>query len=143
LHFLQQLPVVEIILNSGAYLIFKLTRNEIMRISQSVISSDINFSKNVYSFTQEGLTMLKTLEVLLWTTIQLVQNLHILKISKNIFAEVPKPSVPISPMATVPMASPMADNALVAMTLLIAESRPQEKDILSRVLVHLIHLETA
>ena len=35
----------------------------------------------------------------------------------------------------------IADNALVAMTLLIAESRPQEKDLLTRVLVHLIHPE--
>jgi len=35
----------------------------------------------------------------------------------------------------------IADNALVAMTLLIAESRPQEKDLLTRVLVHLIHAE--
>ena len=33
------------------------------------------------------------------------------------------------------------DNALVAMTLLIAESQPQEKDLLTRVLVHLIHPE--
>ena len=33
------------------------------------------------------------------------------------------------------------DNALVAMTLLIAESRPQEKDLLTRVLVYLIHPE--
>lgn len=33
----------------------------------------------------------------------------------------------------------IADNALVAMTLLIAESRPEEKDLLTRVLVHLIH----
>ena len=33
----------------------------------------------------------------------------------------------------------IADNALVAMTLLIAESRPQEKDILCRVLVNLIN----
>ena len=32
-------------------------------------------------------------------------------------------------------------NALVAMTLLIAESQPQEKDLLTRVLVHLIHPE--
>jgi len=37
----------------------------------------------------------------------------------------------------------IADNALVAMTLLIAESRPQEKDLLTRVLVHLIHPEKA
>jgi prophage maintenance system killer protein len=35
----------------------------------------------------------------------------------------------------------IADNALVAMTLLIAESRPQEKDLLTRVLVHLVHAE--
>ena len=35
----------------------------------------------------------------------------------------------------------IADNALVAMTLLIAESRAQEKDLLTRVLAHLIHLE--
>jgi prophage maintenance system killer protein len=35
----------------------------------------------------------------------------------------------------------IADNALVAMTLLIAESRPEEKDLLTRVLVHLIHPE--
>jgi prophage maintenance system killer protein len=35
----------------------------------------------------------------------------------------------------------IADNALVAMTLLIAESPPQEKDLLTRVLVHLIHSE--
>ncbi|MBU1208289.1 MAG: hypothetical protein KKH04_15395 [Proteobacteria bacterium] len=35
----------------------------------------------------------------------------------------------------------IADNALVAMTLLIAESRPQEKDLLTRVLSHLIHPE--
>ncbi len=35
----------------------------------------------------------------------------------------------------------IAENALVAMTLLIGESRPQEKDLLTRVLVHLIHPE--
>jgi prophage maintenance system killer protein len=35
----------------------------------------------------------------------------------------------------------IADNALVAMTLLIAESRPEEKDLLIRVLVHLIGSE--
>jgi prophage maintenance system killer protein len=35
----------------------------------------------------------------------------------------------------------IADNALVAMTLLIAESRPEEKDLLTRVLVHLIGSE--
>jgi len=35
----------------------------------------------------------------------------------------------------------IANNALVAMTLLIAESPPQEKDLLTRVLVHLIHPE--
>jgi hypothetical protein len=32
----------------------------------------------------------------------------------------------------------IADNALVAMTLLLAESQPGEKDILTRVLVNLI-----
>jgi len=37
----------------------------------------------------------------------------------------------------------IADNALVAMTLLIAESRPEEKDLLTRVLVHLIGSEKA
>ena len=37
----------------------------------------------------------------------------------------------------------IADNALVAMTLLIAESRPEEKDLLTRVLVHLICTEKA
>jgi len=37
----------------------------------------------------------------------------------------------------------IADNALVAMTLLIAESRPEEKDLLARVLVHLIGSEKA
>lgn len=33
----------------------------------------------------------------------------------------------------------IADNALVAMTLLIAESRPEEKDMLVRVVVNLIN----
>jgi prophage maintenance system killer protein len=33
----------------------------------------------------------------------------------------------------------IADNALVAMTLLIAESRPDEKDVLTRVVVNLIN----
>ena len=33
----------------------------------------------------------------------------------------------------------IADNALVAMTLLIAESRPAEKDILTRVVMNLIN----
>jgi len=37
---------------------FALTREEIMRISQFVISSDLKFSKNVYAFTQEGVAML-------------------------------------------------------------------------------------
>jgi prophage maintenance system killer protein len=37
----------------------------------------------------------------------------------------------------------IADNALVAMTLLIAESRREEKDLLTRVLVHLIGSEKA
>ncbi|HPM10490.1 MAG TPA: cytochrome C biogenesis protein CycH, partial [Paludibacter sp.] len=33
----------------------------------------------------------------------------------------------------------IADNALVAMTLLIAESRPEEKDILASVVINLIN----
>ena len=37
----------------------------------------------------------------------------------------------------------IADNALVAMTLLIAESRPEEKDLPTRVLMHLIHAENS
>jgi hypothetical protein len=37
---------------------FQLTRGEIMRISQIVISSDLKFSKNVFAFTQEGVAML-------------------------------------------------------------------------------------
>ena len=37
----------------------------------------------------------------------------------------------------------IADNTLVAITLLIAESRPEEKDLLTRVLVHLIGSEKA
>ena len=37
---------------------FKLTRDEILRISQFVISSDLKFSKNVYAFTQDGVAML-------------------------------------------------------------------------------------
>lgn len=37
----------------------------------------------------------------------------------------------------------IADNALVAMTLLIAESRPDEKDVLTRVVVNLINRKNA
>ncbi|MDO9467926.1 MAG: virulence protein RhuM/Fic/DOC family protein [Thiobacillus sp.] len=37
----------------------------------------------------------------------------------------------------------IADNALVAMTLLIAESRPDEKDVLTRVVVNLINRQNA
>ena len=38
---------------------FELTREEIMRISQSVISSpDLKFSKRVYAFTEQGVAML-------------------------------------------------------------------------------------
>src|SRR5713226_6147808 len=39
---------------------FKLTRDEIMRISQSVTSSDIKFSKQVYAFTEQGVAMLSS-----------------------------------------------------------------------------------
>jgi hypothetical protein len=38
--------------------IIVLDRDEITRISQSVISSDIKFSKNVMAFTEEGVAML-------------------------------------------------------------------------------------
>jgi ORF6N domain len=37
---------------------FELTREEIMRMSQFVISSELKFSKNVFAFTQEGVAML-------------------------------------------------------------------------------------
>lgn len=37
----------------------------------------------------------------------------------------------------------IADNALVAMTLLIAESRPEEKDVMTRVVVNLINRKNA
>jgi hypothetical protein len=37
---------------------FKLTRNEIMRISQFVISSDIRFSNTVHAYTEQGVAML-------------------------------------------------------------------------------------
>jgi hypothetical protein len=37
---------------------FEVTRGEIMRISQFVISSDLKFSRNVFAFTQEGVAML-------------------------------------------------------------------------------------
>ena len=36
----------------------------------------------------------------------------------------------------------MADNALVALTLLIAESKPAEKDIICKVIVNLINRES-
>jgi hypothetical protein len=39
---------------------FKLGRQEIMRISQSVISSKLRFSKNVVVFTEQGLAMLSS-----------------------------------------------------------------------------------
>jgi len=39
---------------------FELTREEIMRISQFVISSEVKFSKNVFAFTQEGVAMLSS-----------------------------------------------------------------------------------
>ena len=38
--------------------IIVLTRDEIMRISQFVISSDLKFSKSVMAFTEEGVAML-------------------------------------------------------------------------------------
>ena len=39
---------------------FALDREEIMRISQFVISSDLKFSKSVLAFTQEGIAMLSS-----------------------------------------------------------------------------------
>jgi hypothetical protein len=79
--------------------------------------------------------------MLLWRKIQLVQILHILQVWEKILAEVLQPSAPLSALPTVPVNWRIAENALVAMTLLIAESRPGEKDLLLRVLVHLIHPE--
>jgi hypothetical protein len=35
----------------------------------------------------------------------------------------------------------IADNALVALTLMIAESRPEEKDIMTKVVVNLINFK--
>ena len=37
---------------------FALTRDEIMRISQIVTSSDIKYAKRVHAFTEQGVTML-------------------------------------------------------------------------------------
>jgi len=39
---------------------FPLTREEIMRISQSVTSSDLKYSKRVYAFTEQGVAMLSS-----------------------------------------------------------------------------------
>lgn len=39
---------------------FELTRDEIMRISQFVTSSNIKYSKNVHAFTKQGVAMLST-----------------------------------------------------------------------------------
>jgi len=39
---------------------FELPREEIMRMSQFVISSALKFSKNVFAFTQEGVPMLSS-----------------------------------------------------------------------------------
>ena len=39
---------------------FKLTRDEITKISQVVISSNLKFSKSVHAFTQEGVAMLSS-----------------------------------------------------------------------------------
>jgi hypothetical protein len=72
-----------------------------------------------------------------------VQILHRIQIWENILEEVLRPSAQLSALPTVPMPWRIAANALVVMTLLIAESRPQEKDLLTRVLVHLIHPENA
>ena len=39
---------------------FELTREEIMRISQTVISSEIKYSKRVHAFTEQGVAMLSS-----------------------------------------------------------------------------------
>ena len=39
---------------------FELTREEIVRISQTVISSDIKYSKRVHAFTEQGVAMLSS-----------------------------------------------------------------------------------
>ena len=39
---------------------FELTRDEIMRISQTVTSSQIKYSKRVHAFTEQGVAMLST-----------------------------------------------------------------------------------
>jgi len=49
--------------NAGRFppdFMFKLTRDEITRISQVVISSNLKFSKSVHAFTQEGVAMLSS-----------------------------------------------------------------------------------
>jgi hypothetical protein len=49
--------------NAGRFppdFMFKLTRDEITRISQLVISSNFKFSKSVHAFTQEGVAMLSS-----------------------------------------------------------------------------------
>jgi hypothetical protein len=49
--------------NAGRFppdFMFKLTRDEITRISQLVISSNLKFSKSVHAFTQEGVAMLSS-----------------------------------------------------------------------------------
>ena len=39
---------------------FALTRDEIMRISQIVTSSDIKYAKQVHAFTEQGVAMLSS-----------------------------------------------------------------------------------
>ena len=41
-------------------LMFGLTRDEIMRISQIVTSSDIKYAKQVHAFTEQGVAMLSS-----------------------------------------------------------------------------------
>jgi hypothetical protein len=40
---------------------FELTREEIMRISQTVISSEIKYSRRVHAFTEQGVAMLSSI----------------------------------------------------------------------------------
>jgi hypothetical protein len=65
-----------------------------------------------------------------WINFQFVQNLHIL----------PRTVKPINPnFITWDGSKTLADNAMVALTLLIAESRSDEKDNIVKVIVNLIN----
>ena len=81
--------------------------------------------------------------MLLWRKIQLVQILHMLQVWEKILDEVLQPSAPLSASSTVPVNLRIAENSLVVLTIMIAERRSGKKDLLTRVLVHVIHPENA